>query len=162
MKTLIIVRHAKSSWEHDVKDHDRPLKKRGFNDAEMMAKYTSKLYELPDMVISSSANRAKTTALYFKEEWKISDTIFNINEALYDFSGESLLEVIKACDDSVNSLMIFGHNFAITDFVNIFGSTYIDNVPTCGFVELKFNIDSWQNLKKGETVYTLFPKQLKL
>ena len=161
MKTLIIVRHAKSSWKHNVMDHDRPLKKRGFNDAEMMAKYTSNLYELPDKVITSTANRAKTTAGFFKKHWSIPDNIFYENSALYDFSGEELLKIIKSCEDTVDSLMVFGHNFAITDFVNIFGSTHIDNVPTCGFVELRFDINSWQNLKKGETVYTLFPKQLK-
>ena len=57
--------------------------------------------------------------------------------------------------------MIFGHNFAITDFVNTFGNIYIENVPTCGFIVLEFNISSWQKLSKGNTTYKVFPKDLK-
>ena len=162
MKQLLLVRHAKSSWKEPVPDHDRPLKKRGHNDAKMMSKYTRHSYNLPDKVITSTANRAKTTALYFKKHWEIPDALFFEDRKLYDFSGEQLESVIQSCEDSVNCLMIFGHNFAITDFVNTFGNRDIENVPTCGFVELSFNINHWKELSKGKTVYTLFPKQLKL
>lgn len=161
MKRIYLVRHAKSSWEYNVSDHDRPLKNRGDNDAEMMAKFLADKFDLPEKIISSTANRAKSTAKYFKNYWKIKDDQFSLNRALYDFSGGDLIRTIKECDDSVKSLMIFGHNFAITDFVNTFGNLYIDNVPTCGFVVIDFEIDSWKNLTKGQTVYKLFPKEIR-
>ena len=77
------------------------------------------------------------------------------------FQGENLLQVIKNCDDTVNNLMVFGHNHAITAFVNTYGDKFIDNVPTCGVVIIEFNINNWKDLKKGKTVKTLFPKDLK-
>ena len=80
---------------------------------------------------------------------------------LYDFSGESLVRVIKSCDDIINTLMVFGHNHALTDFVNTFGDKYIDNVPTSGLVIIEFDIDNWKDLKPGKTFYTLFPRDLK-
>ena len=161
MKRLILVRHAKSSWKYDVRDHDRPLKTRGKNDAELMAKYTADLYDHPDKIISSTANRAKTTSEYFLKHWNLDVDSYHLSKNLYDFSGEGLISVIKSCNDSINSLMIFGHNFAITDFVNTFGTLTIDNVPTCGFMVIDFEINDWGNLKKGHTSYKLFPREIR-
>lgn len=157
----MVIRHAKSSWKYNVKDHDRPLKNRGKNDAENISKHTSSLFDNPDLVICSTANRTKLTAKHFVNNWGIDESRVEYNSSLYDFSGSSLIEQIKSCKDSVNSLMIFGHNFAITDFVNTFGNLYIENVPTCGFVVIDFDIESWSNLKKGTTVYKVFPKEIR-
>ncbi|NQY07196.1 MAG: histidine phosphatase family protein [Flavobacteriaceae bacterium] len=162
MKRIILVRHAKSSWKHDVRDHDRPLKLRGNNDAELISQHTKNCFEMPDQVISSTANRAKSTAQYFQRNWQIPDTIFSLNSEIYDFSGAALTRVIQAKGSNVNSLMIFGHNFAITYFVNTFGNLYIENVPTCGFVVIDFDIASWEQIKNGNTVYKIFPKDLKI
>ena len=161
MKRLILVRHAKSSWKYDVGDHDRPLKTRGENDAELLAKHTASLYDHPDKIICSTAKRARSTSEYFLKYWKLDTTNYSLSRDLYDFSGEDLISVIKSCDDTINSLMIFGHNFAITDFVNTFGTLTIDNVPTCGFVVIDFEIDSWKNLSKGHTSYKLFPREIR-
>ena len=161
MKRLILVRHAKSSWKYDVGDHDRPLKTRGKNDAELLAKHTANFYDHPDKIISSTAKRARNTSEYFVKYWDLDATKYSLSRDLYDFSGEDLISVIKSCDDSINSLMIFGHNFAITDFVNTFGTLTIDNVPTCGFVVIDFEIDSWKNLSKGRTSYKLFPREIR-
>ncbi|MBJ6369434.1 SixA phosphatase family protein [Snuella sedimenti] len=161
MKTLTLIRHAKSSWEYDVIDHERPLKERGVNDAKLVSKYFKISLRPPDLVLSSDANRAKSTAAIFVKTLDIDSAIFHLKHDLYDFAGYNLLEVIKACDETVNNLMVFGHNHAITDFVNIYGHIYIENVPTSGVVVLEFDITRWADLKKGRTVQTLFPRDLK-
>ncbi|MDD7885671.1 histidine phosphatase family protein [Flavivirga sp. 57AJ16] len=161
MKRIVLVRHAKSSWKHNVIDHERPLNNRGFKDANLVS---ANLKESPlniDLVLSSDAMRAKTTADIFISNLNINTGIVHLNHALYDFSGTNLIEVIKACDHSVNTLMLFGHNHAITAFVNTYGDRYIDNVPTSGVVVIDFDIEAWENLNKGTTIQTLFPRDLK-
>src|SRR5690606_7654736 len=114
-----------------------------------------------DSVISSDANRAKTTAELLISNLNIDVNLLKLNPDLYDFSGEKLLKTIKSTDNKVKSLMVFGHNHAITFFVNKFGDRYIDNVPTCGVVIIEFDIQDWGNLKPGKTIKTIFPRGLK-
>ena len=161
MKKLILVRHAKSSWEHDVIDHQRPLKKRGFEDADLVSKSFKNQGIKVDLVVSSDAIRAKTTAEIFISNLSIDERIVQLNHDLYDFSGMDLIRVIKSCDNNINTLMVFGHNHAITAFVNTYGDKYIDNVPTSGLVAIKFDIDQWKELKPGKTLITIFPRDLK-
>ncbi len=161
MKNLYLVRHAKSSWEYDLSDHERPLNKRGLKDANLVSNHLKNNLDLPDLVISSDAVRAKTTATIFVDNLGISKDIFQLDNSLYDFGGSDLTEVIKGCDDSVDTLMVFGHNHAMTYFVNTYGNKPIGNVATSGFTHIELNIDSWKDLKKGITIQTLFPKQLK-
>ena len=161
MKKLILVRHAKSSWENNLSDHDRPLNDRGIADAILVSNHIKESDFSADLVLSSDAVRAKTTAKIFVENLQIEASIFHLENDLYDFSGSQLLHLIKNCDNSINTLMIFGHNHAVTAFVNTFGDIPIDNVPTCGVVSIVFDIDNWENIAKGETVSTLFPRDLK-
>ena len=161
MKQLILIRHAKSSWEHDVIDHQRPLKERGLKDAAIVSNALNKLDLSIDLVLSSDAMRTKMTLEIFKSKMSFNPEIVEFNHDLYDFSGIDLIRTIKSCDAEINTLMIFGHNHAITDFVNTYGSTYIDNVPTSGVVILEFNIDNWNSLKPGKTLKTLFPRDFK-
>ncbi len=161
MKTLYLVRHAKSSWEYDVSDRQRPLNKRGFKDANLVSKHLKDKIQLPDLVMSSDANRALTTANIFSRNLGLNEYDIVLNHDLYDFSGQGLTEVIKNCDDSVGTLMVFGHNHAMTYFVNTYGNKPIGNVPTSGFTHIELDIDSWTDLKKGVTVQTVFPRDLK-
>ena len=161
MKKIILIRHAKSSWKHNVIDHDRPLNKRGFEDANLVSISLKESHLNIDLVLSSDAMRAKTTANIFMSNLDIDTSMVHLNHELYDFSGTNLIEVIKACDDSINTLMLFGHNHAITAFVNTYGDSYIDNVPTSGVVVIEFDIINWKNLNKGKTIQTLFPRDLK-
>lgn len=159
MKKLILVRHAKSSWEHNVSDHQRPLSSKGFKDANNVSnQLIDQLH--PDLVLSSDALRAKTTASIFMSNLNISPDIFNLDHNLYDFSGNNLLRVIKSSINSINELLVFGHNHAITSLVNSYGNRYIDNVPTCGVVAMEFEIESWTEMKRGRTTKTLFPRDL--
>ncbi|MDO5971497.1 histidine phosphatase family protein [Flavivirga aquimarina] len=161
MKKIILVRHAKSSWKHNVIDHERPLNERGIKDAHLVSVNLKESNINIDLVLSSDAMRAKTTANIFISNLGIDSNIAHLNHKLYDFSGTDLVEVIRTCDDSINTLMLFGHNHAITAFANTYGSSYIDNVPTTGVVIMEFNITDWKNLNKGKTVQTLFPRDFK-
>ncbi len=161
MRILYLVRHAKSSWEHNLKDHRRPLKKRGIKDAFLVCNSLFSSDLSPDLILSSDAERAKETASLFIRHLNLNRIGLSLDERLYDFSGNELTNVIRLCDKSIDKLMVFGHNYAITNFVNTYGDIIIDNVPTCGFIEIHFEIDSWEQLKKGNTVRTVFPKDLK-
>ncbi len=161
MKKLVLVRHAKSSWKHHVIDHERPLNKRGDHDAILVSNHLKNKGLNIDRVISSDAVRARSTANAFILSFGIDEDLVSLNHDLYDFSGHNLVRIIKAVDASTNCLMVFGHNHAITYFVNTYGDKYIENVPTCGVTIIDFDISSWKDLNKGKTVYTLFPRDLK-
>ncbi|PKP26321.1 MAG: phosphoglycerate mutase [Bacteroidetes bacterium HGW-Bacteroidetes-2] len=161
MKTLYITRHAKSSWEEDVIDHQRPLNKKGEKDAQKVSEFVASIFKKPDLMISSDANRALTTALQFKKAFQMQEFAFIKNHDMYDFSGGNVLKIIQNCSDDIEVLMIFGHNHALTVIANKLGTKYIDNVPTCGFVKIDFDIQSWNSLTKGKTIAIVFPKDLK-
>lgn len=161
MKKLVLIRHAKSSWKHNVIDHDRPLNKRGEDDVELVSNHLKKSRLEVDKVLSSDALRAKLTTNVFISNLNIDKDLVSLSYNLYDFSGINLTKAIKEVEASINCLMVFGHNHAITDFVNTYGDKYIENVPTCGVTIINFDIENWKDLNKGKTIYTLFPKDLK-
>ena len=161
MKNLLFMRHGKSSWDLDVGDQDRPLSQRGITDAHRVGNKLSKANLNPDFVFSSPANRALHTAMICLRNLKFPMTKFQIATDLYDFSGNQVLDFVKKMDDSLGTVMIFGHNHAFTHLVNSLGDSYIDNVPTSGFVHIRFKQDSWANISQGKTVETIFPKHLK-
>ena len=161
MKTLYLVRHAKSSWKHDVDDHKRPLKGRGERDGQLVSKQVSKEIDPPQKIISSDATRAFATAHFFKKALGIDDANFETSHNLYDFSGQNVMRLIKSLSDDLDFVMIVGHNHAFTSVANMLGNRYIDNVPTCGFLMLQFDEKKWSNITTGKTVKTIFPRDLK-
>lgn len=161
MKKLILVRHGKSSWEHNLPDDKRPLKKRGILDANLVSRAFKAQTIKPDIVLSSPANRAYTTCEIFSENFVFSLKKVKIRKDLYDFQGDQVIKVIKETSDSNENIMIFGHNHAFTSICNIFGSVFIENLPTSGLVVIDFDVNSWQDIKKGKTILKLFPRDLK-
>lgn len=161
MKSIILVRHGKSSWEYDVSDRDRPLKLRGERDAELVANQFNLKGNIPERIFSSPARRALSTCSIFLKTLKLSENSTNVIEELYDFGGESVINFIKNLPNNYDSVMIFGHNHAFTSISNIFGNIFIDNLPTSGLVKLNFEIDNWKDLKKGTTEFVIIPKELK-
>jgi phosphohistidine phosphatase len=161
LKTLIIVRHAKSSWEYPVDDKDRPLKLRGIKDAHLVANHIADAIEAPEIIYSSIANRALHTCAIFTRCLEYPFDKINIKDDMYDFGGTGLVATVKSCDDAVNTLMVFGHNHAITAVANTYGSQLFDNVPTSGVVVIQFDTDSWKNISEGTTILKVFPKDLK-
>ncbi|UWX53961.1 histidine phosphatase family protein [Maribacter litopenaei] len=161
MKNLLFMRHGKSSWELDVSDQDRPLSQRGITDAHLIGNKLFKNSIKPDFAFSSPANRALHTAMICLRNLKYPLAKFQIVADLYDFSGNQVLDFIKKTDDTRGTIMVFGHNHAFTHLVNSLGDSYIENVPTSGYVHLQFKQDTWANISQGKTIETIFPKHLK-
>lgn len=161
MKNLILIRHAKSSWEAPLKDFDRPLMKKGILDAHNVSANISKFLPKTFLMWSSTAARALETALIFAQNISYPLESIIYKDDLYTFDEKQLEKVIKSCDNAFESVILFGHNEAITNFVNKFGDVFIDNVPTSGFVSLQFDTESWAEIDKGRTQKTIFPKDLK-
>ena len=161
MKTLIIVRHGKSSWEYSVSDKDRPLLQRGIFDAISVADVLNEQELSIDAIFSSPANRALHTAMIFLRQLYYPSDKFKVVNELYDFTGDTVLQFVKKIKDSLDTVVIFGHNHAFTHIANSLGNSYIDNVPTSGLVQLNFDVDSWASIEKGITKQTIFPKQLR-
>ncbi|CDF80049.1 phosphoglycerate mutase [Formosa agariphila KMM 3901] len=162
MKTIILVRHAKSSWKYDVDDRHRPLKTIGIKNTIKVCNRFNVLQNQPlKHVYSSPAKRALDTCKLFVEHYNPKSHIdINITEDLYDFQGNSLVQFVKSLPDSIPSVYLFGHNNAFNNFVNTYGDIFIDNVPTSGLVLLEFDIDHWTDLKPGTLKLKLFPKAL--
>ncbi|HET8735786.1 MAG TPA: histidine phosphatase family protein [Pricia sp.] len=161
MKTILLVRHGKSSWDYSVDDKDRPLKARGINDGHLVSETLKSQNPAIDAAFSSPANRALHTCLIFLRHLNFPFVKFQITNELYDFSGERVLKFIKRLDDTLDTVLIFGHNEAFTNVANQLGNSYIDKVPTTGLVQLNFDVDTWASVEKGTTGQTLFPKELK-
>ena len=161
MKTIYFIRHAKSSWEVTVSDHERPLNPRGFFDADKIGKALKEKGVAVDLVYSSSANRAETTARIICENigYPLSEIVFT--KDLYDFEGTSVKQVIKGFSNDFNSAIVFGHNPAFSSLVNTMGNQIFYNLPTCGVVAINFNVNEWIEIEKGKTEFYILPKELK-
>ncbi|MBN2520396.1 MAG: hypothetical protein JXB17_07830 [Bacteroidales bacterium] len=161
MKTIIIVRHSKSCWDfNDLADIDRPVKPDRISDAYKMAGKLSQKKIIPELIISSPAIRALHTATIFTRELKIPASAIKINETLYFSDEDEILHEIYKIDDTISSVMIFGHNPTFTNFANIFVKKQIDNIPTSGFVLIKFDVKHWNEINKTNRVeeYFDYPK----
>ena len=161
MKKLILVRHGKSSWNEDLPDDERPLKKRAYKDADLVINAFSGFKDERLFIWSSYAVRALTTANIFKDKLNIPDSRFDVKHDLYTFNGSQLLKVIESCNDEIDTLMVFGHNPAMTSVVNRLGDQDFDNIPTTGLTMIELETNSWKGLKNGKTLLYLFPKNLR-
>ena len=161
MKQLILVRHAKSCWETPVHDKDRPLTNKGIRDAHIVSDFVLDKFPRTFLVWSSTARRAKETAIIFSQNISFPTESIIFMDELYSFECKKLEKSIKNCLDEYTNLIVFGHNSAITDFVNKYGDTFIDNVPTSGVVSLTFDSNKWSEINKGKTQDVVFPSELK-
>lgn len=163
MKTLTIVRHGKSDWSnYELADYDRPLKARGFNDAYKMAMRLKETGNLPQVFITSPANRALYTSIIFSRVLFNDFDNIKINDDLYLASPRTILTTVRQVSNGYDHVAIFGHNPGVTSFANDFISDYIDNIPTSGFVRLDFNTSDWNHLKADTLQNYVFdyPKRL--
>lgn len=161
MKTLIVIRHAKSDWDAPFGDFERPLLQRGVRDANLVAQKAALGIPKNAVIWSSSAKRASQTARIFAAVFSHPESKIIFKQDLYTFDGSTLEKIIKSCDNAVDCLIVFGHNEAITDFVNKFGDIFIDNVTTSGFVTLTFETDEWKKIGNGKTSKIIFPRDLR-
>lgn len=150
MKILYLLRHAKSSWEDPgLKDFERPLNERGASDVPVMAERFNARKKKVDCIIASPAQRAKTTARLFAEGINYPADNITSNPELYFAGTGMLLKAASLADDTCESVMLVGHNPAITEFANAMAHSSIDNVPTCGLVELTLPVAHWADIELG-------------
>jgi len=164
VKTLYIVRHAKSSWDDPLlDDFSRPLNERGKRDAPKMAKRLKEKRIVPDLMLTSPARRAKSTCKRMAEIFGYEDDKIKTERDLYLASENTILEVVRSVKDKYNSLILFGHNPGLTAFVNAIGKQQFYNVPTCGVAAFELRIDSWKALNYGDgnLLFYDFPKNKK-
>lgn len=162
MKNLILIRHAKSSWDEPISDKDRGLNERGKNDAALVALDSCNLLNDKFVLFSSNARRALETATIFAANYSFPLNEIIIEEDLYTFDENQLEKVIKSLNNDLVNVILFGHNAATTNFVNKFGDIFIENVPTSGLVWIKFDSVEWKLLKKGKIQKVVFPRDLKI
>lgn len=161
MKNLILIRHAKSSWEAPLHDKDRPLTTQGMQSAHLVSSHISEVLPKTYTVWSSTAERAVETAMIFAQNINFPLESIIYKDDLYTFDERKLEKIIKFESNGNDNIIIFGHNEAITNFVNKFGDVYIDNVPTAGFVHIEFDNENWDSISNGKTKKTVFPRDLK-
>jgi phosphohistidine phosphatase len=144
VKTLTLVRHAKSSWKDaGLADRDRPLNGRGEHDAPMMGARLNQRGFRPSLLISSPAVRAWTTARIIAAEIGYPREFLQREGRLYLASVRDIIEVLSEQDAGFNNIMLFGHNPGLTDFANYLVPGVTPNVPTCGMVSVSFDSDEW-------------------
>ncbi len=152
-----MIRHAKSSWATiGQDDFDRPLNERGLQDAPMMARRLLEKKIGIDVLLSSSAKRAHTTAKLFAVEYGLGNDRIVTSKKLYHAGPETFFEVIGSLDDSLRTLAVFSHNPGITSFVNMLTDARIDNMPTCAVFAIKTTADRWAALKKADNHFWFF------
>jgi phosphohistidine phosphatase len=164
MKRLCLIRHAKSSWaDPTLRDFDRPLNKRGKRDAPFMGKKLAERKIKPDFILSSSAKRAKQTVKSVAKAIDYPSKRIYFSEAVYLADENGLYRILRSCDDKVNTLLLVGHNFGITDVAVSISGVQIKNIPTCGIVAMKFDLDSWQQVQPntGRLLFFDWPKKYK-
>jgi phosphohistidine phosphatase len=165
MKTLYIIRHAKSSWDDiGLADFDRPLNERGKTDAPRMGKRLKEKNIHPELMLSSPAKRALSTCKKIAEVLHYPESSIKTDRKLYHASPEEIFEVLRSIKNQVNNVMLFGHNPGLTEFVNEITDDFsLNNLPTCGVVALSFDMRTWKELQhsSGKLLFYDYPKSKK-
>jgi len=162
MKTLYLIRHAKSSWsDPDLDDFERPLNKRGRRDLMFLGERLAELKVEPDVVLSSPATRAAVTARFIADAIHYPATGIRYREAAYLAGIDGLLQVTVELEDAVNTAVIVGHNPALTEFATYLRGREVEDIRTCGLFGAELSIPSWDRLNQGcgEMKCFEFPKK---
>jgi phosphohistidine phosphatase len=164
MKRVVIVRHAKAVPYGYDDDFTRDLTDRGVNDANQVGRELKKRGIIPDIMISSPANRAIQTALIFAENLEFSKkNIDEIENMYHGLTTSEFLEMIKKLPDSAETAFFFGHNPAFHYFANNLLERFYDDMPTCSTVAIDFNVDVWKNVeaRSGKKAFQIIPAMFK-
>lgn len=143
-------------------DHDRPLNDRGKRNAPEMGRRIHQKGISPELLLTSSAKRAKSTAKRIAKEIGYPHEKILITSKLFHGGTNSIIEVIKSLDNKLNVVMIFGHNPGFTTCANALAGTSISNIPTCGIVSINLKIQSWDETLPGigDLQFFDFPKNI--
>lgn len=162
MKRIFLIRHAKSSWdESGISDFERPLNKRGNRDAPFMASLLKKENVKPDLIISSPAKRAITTAEIFADELDYSLKKILTEISIYESGIKELETIVQSIPGENKTVLLFGHNPTLTFYANHLGDKFITNIPTCGIAGIELKVNSWPEVEwgKGKVFLFEFPKK---
>jgi phosphohistidine phosphatase len=159
MKQLLLLRHAKSSWESLAEDRNRSLTEGGVNRIKRMAKASSELFKSYEVVFSSPANRAMHTACVMMCEVQMPFEYFNLREQLYTFKVSELINFIKSLPDHYSKVICVGHNPAFTYAVSTLSTTNLDHLPTAAWAQIQFEQIKWEHIKNGKAQIGL-PKDI--
>ncbi len=160
-KSLFIVRHAKSSWDiENISDIDRPLKFRGIRDAYDMARRVKISRLIPDLMVTSPANRALHTASIFQRVFEKEFAGFKVDNRLFGTSVVVMERLVSLLDDAYERVMIFGHNPYFSEMASNLSGGDIE-LPTCGVCRIDFEINSWKDISKDKVIGTFvdYPKK---
>jgi len=157
MKTLLLIRHAKSGWDDpSLSDFDRPLTERGKSDAKMMAKRIKEKSIEIDSFVSSPAKRAKKTGKIFMKEFKKQEEELLLVPGLYEGSTTDFYDAIQNLSDTESVVAVFAHNPGITDFVNSLQCSPVYNMPTSAVFALKIKTKHGKDLPDAEKKFLFF------
>ena len=157
MKTLLIVRHAKSSSaDQGQADFDRSLNKRGKEDSIEMAKRVSKVVDRIDAFVSSPAKRARKTAEKFAIQYGVEKDQLLLKPNLYEPNLDDFYEVVENLDNSFETVALFSHNPGITDFANSQNCMNIFNMPTGSVFAVKINTEKWSEIRIADRKFLFF------
>ncbi|EMR01485.1 SixA phosphatase family protein [Cesiribacter andamanensis] len=164
MKTLYLLRHAKSSWDDpSLGDHERPLNERGIKDGPKMGKWLSDNLEAPQLILCSDSVRTRQTIAPIMEAWQLPADRLKLDSRLYHAHSTALWKLVRECDASIDRLLLVGHNPGLTDFANRLSPQFrTENIPTCGFVAVSFAVEDWQQAREDEATFETYqyPKNL--
>ena len=157
MKTLIVVRHAKSSWDViGQKDFDRTLNERGKRDAPEMAKRLKEKGLKIDLFVSSPAKRAKKTARHFAEAFNMDKDAIVLIDKLYEAPMEAFYETVQGLNNKYDTVALIAHNPGITAFVNTLTDVHTDNMPTCGMFAVQTDTNNWKAFQESNRQFLFF------
>ncbi|MDQ2718183.1 MAG: histidine phosphatase family protein [Bacteroidota bacterium] len=157
MKTLVLVRHAKSSWDNaDLSDFERPLNERGKEDALIMAKRLIDKKIKIDAFVSSPAKRARKTAKFFMEEYGENIKNLRLIPFLYEAAMNDFYHVVETLNDKDDAVALFSHNPGITEFVNSLHFSPVQDMPTCGVYALAIEIKYWKDFNNAVKKFLFF------
>jgi len=161
MKTLFLLRHAKSSWsDTNLADFDRPLNDRGLRTAPQMGELMKSRGYLPDVVVSSPAARARHTAELAAEAAGIRERL-RFDPRIYEASPHTLLDITNSINDSLSSEMLVGHNPGMEGFVRLLTGA-VERMPTAALAVIELAVDSWRDVSQGraQLVEVIRPKEV--
>lgn len=157
MKTLLLVRHAKSSWDQPgLSDFDRPLNDRGKKDAPEMAKRLKEKGLEIELFVSSPARRARKTAKYFASEFNVSKEDIVLVEDLYLATAEAFVKTVTGLPDKADVVAVFSHNPGITEFASSLTNVRIDDMPTCAVFAVTADTGKWAHFPAAEKNFLFF------
>ena len=162
MLQLTLLRHAKSCWDNDLPDFERPLNKRGLQSAPKMAERLKARKCRPDLALVSPARRALETARIVLPALGLEEDEIRLEERIYDGACGLLLDLVRETDSHFKHLLLVGHNPGFTELWNILARDKVPNIPTCGAFCLKFpDLENWEDLElvSGKTVFMDYPKK---